>query len=93
MRAVLVVSYEACTELPSSIFPDGLVAETLMTLALLFPQSDFSLAQHRRSVGNQRRRWFRNLLEKHPNQVIDRRLAMCGTLQAENRQIECFNFW
>ncbi|KAK5656519.1 hypothetical protein OQA88_4496 [Cercophora sp. LCS_1] len=74
----------------SSIFPDGVVDETLRTLALLFSQSEFSSHRSRR---NSKRDWFRNLLEKQEHCTIDPRLALCGNLQAEDRQIERFVFW
>ncbi|OTB05095.1 hypothetical protein M426DRAFT_73035 [Hypoxylon sp. CI-4A] len=48
-----------------SLFPEGLVDETLRTLALLFPQPC----------------------------TVDPRIALCGNLQAEDRQIERFSFW
>ncbi|KAK4043317.1 hypothetical protein C8A01DRAFT_43801 [Parachaetomium inaequale] len=61
---------------PTSIFPDGLVDETLRTLALLFPQAHLR-ATHRDTE----------------HTVIDPRLALCGTPQGEDRQIERFHFW
>lgn len=80
----------------NSLFPDGLVDETLRTLALLFPQSEFSRRRgHRRFRGRGRKqKWFSNLREKtREHCTVDARLTLCGNLQAEDRQIEHFRFW
>ncbi|KAL2150100.1 hypothetical protein VTH82DRAFT_7776 [Thermothelomyces myriococcoides] len=72
-------------------FPDGLVEETLRTLALLFPQGQFSYQHGSRGS---RRKWLRKLRLKYCNveeTVIDPRLANCGTPQGEDRQIERFH--
>jgi hypothetical protein len=71
------------------MFPDDLVDETIRTLALLFPQAEFSPTQRLAS----RRKWFQGLRQKHKGLVIDPRLVLCGNLNAENRQIVRFNFW
>ncbi|KAF2873889.1 hypothetical protein BDV95DRAFT_489290 [Massariosphaeria phaeospora] len=63
----------------SSILPDGLVEETLRTLALLFPQSDPTT-----------RKWVRKL---PPPFSLDPLLAQCGHLKTDDRQIEKFTFW
>ncbi|KAI9772501.1 MAG: hypothetical protein M1840_000706 [Geoglossum simile] len=63
----------------SSLFPLGLMEETLRTLALLFPQSDKGTAK-----------WFSNL----PYSLhIDSQVVKCGHLKAHDRQIENFKFW
>jgi len=67
--------------LDSSIFPDGLINETLRTLALLFPQSD-----------NLTQKWFQRLCSSQ-SVPVDRRLRKCGQLRADDRQIENFIFW
>ncbi len=76
----------------SSLFPDGLVDETLRTLALLFPQSEFSGLHPRRS-DRHKRKWFLSLRGDDEPRSPDARLALCGNLQAEQRQIESFKFW
>jgi len=74
-------------------FPAGLVDETLRTLALLFPEAQFGRRQprRRRSPGS---RWFRQKrLRESSERVLDARLAHCGNLQMEERQIEHFTYW
>ncbi|OCK76446.1 hypothetical protein K432DRAFT_446028 [Lepidopterella palustris CBS 459.81] len=63
----------------SSLLPPGLVAETLRTLALLFPQSDPST-----------RKWMLRLCSSNN---LDPNLLHCGHLKTDNRQIEDFTFW
>ena len=78
------------------MFPDGLADETLRTLALLFPQSVFSKSRGRPRFrgGRLQQRWFTNLREKtRKHCIVDSRLALCGNLLAEDRQIERFWFW
>ncbi|KAK6825973.1 hypothetical protein PG987_013467 [Apiospora arundinis] len=73
-----------------AIFPDGLVNETLRTLALLFPEAQFGRRQHR-CPGS---RWFhQKCLREGSGRVLDARLARCGNLQMEERQIEHFTYW
>ncbi|KAH8598463.1 hypothetical protein B0O99DRAFT_591746 [Bisporella sp. PMI_857] len=63
----------------SQIFPDGLIQETLNTLALLFPSSDKDTEQ-----------WFARL----PDSVqLDGKVIKCGQLRAQKRQIKNFKFW
>ncbi|KAF4431520.1 hypothetical protein CFRS1_v011213 [Colletotrichum fructicola] len=74
----------------SSMFPEGLLAETLDTLKLVFPQSEFG------RLGGfkcKRRKFLENLWLKSREREIDTSLGSCGTLQAEARRIEKFNFW
>jgi hypothetical protein len=75
------------------MYPTGLVDETLRTLALLFPQAQFSNQPRPR---NPKRKWLQSLQLKHAETeqiIIDSRLARCGTPQGEDRQIERFHFW
>ncbi|KAF3481682.1 uncharacterized protein GIQ15_04441 [Arthroderma uncinatum] len=65
----------------SSLYPDGLVDETFRTLALLFPQSDWSM-----------RRWLRKTCSSQ-NAVVDERVLRCGWCRTEDRQIQNFHFW
>ncbi|TGJ87792.1 hypothetical protein E0Z10_g908 [Xylaria hypoxylon] len=74
----------------NTLYPDGLVDETLRTLALLFPQSGFS-SPIRGSKA--RREWFEKLCLESSPCLIDSRVALCGNLRAEDRQIERFAFW
>ncbi|GAP92683.1 hypothetical protein SAMD00023353_9600310 [Rosellinia necatrix] len=73
-----------------TLYPDGLVDETLRTLALLFPQSEFS---SRTRGSKTKREWLRNLRLVSNPCLIDQRVALCGDLRAEDRQIERFTFW
>ncbi|KAI1772655.1 hypothetical protein F4818DRAFT_425050 [Hypoxylon cercidicola] len=73
-----------------SLFPEGLVDETLRTLALLFPQSEFSGSRLGR---NEKKAWFRKLCSNSRPCMIDPRVTLCGSLRAEDRQIERFTFW
>ncbi|KAI1271032.1 hypothetical protein F5Y07DRAFT_38199 [Xylaria sp. FL0933] len=74
----------------NALYPDGLVEETLRTLALLFPQSEFSPSAR---GNNNKREWLQKLcLESSPCR-IDPRVALCGNLRAEDRQIGRFRFW
>jgi hypothetical protein len=63
----------------SGLFPEGLVEETIQTLALLFPQLD------RQITG-----WM-NKLPQTLN--IDKELTKCGRLKPHARQIGKFRFW
>ncbi|KAI1635735.1 hypothetical protein F4809DRAFT_642226 [Biscogniauxia mediterranea] len=74
----------------NSLFPDGLVEETLRTFALLFPQSEYS-SQHR--ARQEKRAWFRSLCSGSKSYIIDQGIVLCGNLRAEDRQIERFTFW
>ncbi|KAI0383474.1 hypothetical protein F5Y04DRAFT_250313 [Hypomontagnella monticulosa] len=73
-----------------SLFPDGFVDETLRTLALFFPQSEFSLRRRSRST---KRTWLQKLCSDATPFCVDTRIALCGNLRAEDRQIERFAFW
>ncbi|KAK0673143.1 hypothetical protein QBC41DRAFT_343220 [Cercophora samala] len=96
------VSFLECHLQPNStivtpLYPAGLIHETLSTIALLFPQSEFALAT-RRSRSRQKSWWLRNVRLAHEQSgqhptALDPRLALCGTLQAHDRQIERFHFW
>ncbi|KAK5636367.1 hypothetical protein RRF57_012079 [Xylaria bambusicola] len=59
-----------------SLLPANLAAETLQTLALLFPSTD-----------RETRRW----VSKLPR--VDPRIAQCGRLKTDLRQIERFHIW
>jgi hypothetical protein len=61
------------------MFPDGLIRETLQTLALLFPQSD-----------QRTRRWFRR---QQSSSQLDTQLIQCGHLKVEDRRVVKFDFW
>ncbi|KAH9903982.1 hypothetical protein F4778DRAFT_75721 [Xylariomycetidae sp. FL2044] len=71
----------------NSIFPDGLLEETLRSLALLFPESEF------RSARNGKEAWFRKTCLRFKPCTVDPRVIKCGNLPAEDRQIEKFSFW
>lgn len=62
-----------------SLLPAGLAAETLQTLALLFPSSDAAL-----------KKWFVRMPE---SAKLDNCLIECGQLTTDSRQIERFAFW
>lgn len=64
-----------------SMFPDGLIDETLRTIALLFPQSE-------RPVQN----WFQSFCSSQET-TIDLRLLKCGQLRSDDRQMKNFRFW
>ncbi|KAK1848891.1 hypothetical protein CCHR01_08457 [Colletotrichum chrysophilum] len=77
-------------DMTHSVYPEGLVQETLDTLALLYPQSLFG-------VNCCRTRSLRFCVEKldtgdHPL-VIDHRLGCCGTLKSERRRLGNFRYW
>lgn len=76
----------------SSILPGGLAGETLSTLALLFPQAEFSSA---RGCERTKRVWLKRLYEKSEktNCIVDKRLIRCGNLNASERQVKNFKFW
>ncbi|KAK2033069.1 hypothetical protein LX32DRAFT_610940 [Colletotrichum zoysiae] len=61
------------------VFPDGLIKETLRTLALLFPQND-----------KNSRSWVKAQI-KYAS--LDPSLASCGVLSAQDRRFERFDFW
>jgi hypothetical protein len=67
-------------DLASSLFPKGLLEETLQTLKLLFPGSDGGLdAWLRKHAGD--KSW------------IDGEMLKCGRLSPDDRHIEKFHFW
>lgn len=76
----------------SSVLPNGLAEETLRTLALLFPQAEFSRA---RGAVRNKTTWLKKLYEKYEksNCVVDRRLTRCGNLTTSDRQVQNFKFW
>ncbi|KAK8093575.1 hypothetical protein PG997_000260 [Apiospora hydei] len=69
----------------NALFPDGLINETLRTLALLFPEAQFG---RKRTRGG---KWLGR--KREVDRVLDARLAHCGNLQMEERQIEHFTYW
>jgi hypothetical protein len=76
-----------------SDFPAQFVEETLRTIALLFPQANFTGSVQ--TTGRERT-WLKKLCVAHRNlsrSIVDKRLTRCGTLQTDGRQIERFNFW
>ncbi|KAI0857679.1 hypothetical protein F4860DRAFT_505869 [Xylaria cubensis] len=74
----------------NTLYPDGLIDETLRTLALLFPQSDFSSSVLNRT---NKRIWFQKLCSASSPCLIDPQVALCGNLRVDERQIERFAFW
>ncbi|KAI0147411.1 hypothetical protein GGR57DRAFT_261672 [Xylariaceae sp. FL1272] len=78
-----------------SLFPPGLVDETLRTLALLFPQPEFA-SNSRRGRASKGSKWLHKVRADHRvyhEKSLDGRLALCGLLYAEDRRIERFHFW
>ena len=63
----------------SKVFPEGLVEETLRTLALLFPRYDAET-----------QRWFAKQCAKCS---LDPLAAQCTPLEPEERTIESFAYW
>ncbi|KAN0090497.1 hypothetical protein V8E51_019076 [Hyaloscypha variabilis] len=63
----------------STIYPQGLIQETLRTLALLLPSHDKST-----------RKWFTPHLT---SLRLDATVLACGQLKLEARQIDHFKFW
>lgn len=63
----------------SPLLPAGLVAETIRTIALLFPETD-----------KRTEKWFRTLSS---SRRLDSKAIKCGRLRAEDRHIENFEFW
>ncbi|KAJ0119939.1 hypothetical protein J7T55_000789 [Diaporthe amygdali] len=76
----------------SSILPKGLAEETLRTLALLFPQAEFSRA---RRADRNKTAWLKKLYERYEksNCLVDGRLTRCGNLTTSDRQVQNFRFW
>jgi hypothetical protein len=66
-------------DVASNLFPNGLVEETLRTLALLFPRSDKTTAA-----------WYNKKTAKYH---LDLNARLCPQLRAEDRQIDKFDFW
>lgn len=62
-----------------SLLPDDVAAETLQTLALLFPTADAGT-----------KKWF---LKEAAAAQLDVRAIQCGSLRSDRRQIENFRFW
>ncbi|KAH3954852.1 hypothetical protein HBI81_077310 [Parastagonospora nodorum] len=63
----------------SPMFPPGLIAETIRTLALIFPRHD--------------KQTKRMLQVVCPSELVDRRLQRLQKLHLDDRQIETFKFW
>ena len=79
-RLVLILvqsSFPDCTD--RSIFPDGLIEETICTLGLLIPSTDKSS-----------RTWFQ---KKQKELGLDAKAGTYGPLNAAKRQIEHFKYW
>ncbi|KAH7174314.1 uncharacterized protein B0J16DRAFT_181080 [Fusarium flagelliforme] len=74
---------------PTSTLPEGLAEETLKTLAIFFPQSDYcgSLRSRRK-----KRVWL-DRLRSQSGRIIDRQLTWCGTSNLESRQLVNFRYW
>ena len=64
------------------LFPEGLIGETLRTLALLFPQNDL-----------QTRKWLRSRTRSKVTPLIDPGIGKCGNLRTHDRRFEAFAFW
>lgn len=62
-----------------SLLPDGVAAETLQTLALLFPKAD-----------TETKKWF---MKAAATTQLDVRALQIGRLRSDRRQIENFQFW
>ncbi|PQE11495.1 fad-type 2 protein [Rutstroemia sp. NJR-2017a BBW] len=66
-------------QLKSSIFPKGLIEETLQTISLLFPPTE-----------KQTKLWFK----KHSSTIrLDKNALRRERLKTEDRKIENFRFW
>ncbi len=91
-RSVDKIFYEKSSALilDRSLLPQGLAKETLRTLALLFPQSEFQLNSRWRNV---KRDWFRKLSANSRPCIVDPRVILCGSLRTEERQLEHFGYW
>ncbi|EPE36969.1 hypothetical protein GLAREA_09132 [Glarea lozoyensis ATCC 20868] len=63
----------------SPMFPDGLIDETLRTLALLLPRSDVET-----------RKWYRKVSNKF---LLDPQATQCNSLRLMDRHIDRFHFW
>ncbi|KAK4447590.1 hypothetical protein QBC34DRAFT_409073 [Podospora aff. communis PSN243] len=89
---VLIFHHASFLEMQDNnpLFPPGVVEETLRTLALLFPQSQFG---SRGWSKNKKPKWLRRLCEQHMPCLVDNRLTKCGDLPHSERQIERFLFW
>jgi hypothetical protein len=73
--------------------PKELVDETLHTLALSFPQALFESSN--RST-REEQKWFKKFCQLHVQEThceADDRVVRCGTLQANQRQVEQFHYW
>ena len=67
------------------MFPNGLIEETVRSLALLFPHSDAGT-----------RKWYKaqvKKVKKASRRDLDPKLLECGHLRAEDRHIDAFNFY
>jgi hypothetical protein len=79
-RVILLQDF--CLIRYSSIFPPGLIDETLRTMALLFPAYP--------TPDKKTRKWLSNF----PTTLnIDHHVIECGHLKTDDRQIERFVFW
>jgi hypothetical protein len=73
----MISNLRVVTDSDSTLLPDGLREETLMTLALLFPKHD---------------RTTQKWLNKQTTR-FDGTIQSCGALRLDERQIERFHFW
>ncbi|CAG9943315.1 unnamed protein product [Clonostachys rosea f. rosea IK726] len=92
---LLVFHHVAFLELQTKepLLPEALVDETFRTLALLFPESEFISA---RRATREKRDWFKKLCQRHLSGhrcQVDDQILRCGTLKADARQIERFQYW
>ncbi|KAL1874464.1 hypothetical protein Daus18300_003482 [Diaporthe australafricana] len=76
-----------------SLLPVGLAEETIKTIALLFPQAEYSGSKRSR---RKKKAWLAKLCKGHENEYrcpVDSSINKCGGLPASERQIERFRFW
>jgi len=76
----------------SPLFPPGFASETLKTIALLFPEAEYSRSGRRAG-------WFRKALQAREQRrdqalVVDGRLTRCGNVPSRARNLVTgFRFW
>ncbi|KAK3390749.1 hypothetical protein B0H63DRAFT_390356, partial [Podospora didyma] len=77
-----------------SLLPLDVVNETLQTLALLFPQADYTIPNRSNRV---KRKWLSKMCakskKKHGGRTIDERVTRCGTPTSDSRKIQNYKVW
>ncbi|KAK1830152.1 hypothetical protein QBC39DRAFT_412007 [Podospora conica] len=96
-KALMVFHHATVLGAASALLPAGLAAETLRTLALLFPRAEFASAS--RLTRHKKERWLKHVVIDRwedaagGGRTVDGGVARCEALGGGGRRVEGFRFW